>query len=139
MAILRSITMKPQGKKRSPHANTEKSEQRKASSKELDKQPEQTKEILSDIQVLESLKKGIYGPLNNPAILETIEPSLTNKESGGNIVAAANSENADRMMNMMDQKFSKFEDIITQIATSMGELRGEVNTMKGKLADAKLL
>ena len=42
-------------------------------------------------------------------------------------------------MELMDKKFSKFEDLIKQIANNMGELRGEVNTMKGKLADAKLL
>ncbi len=45
----------------------------------------------------------------------------------------------DRLMELMDKKFSKFEDLIVQIASSMGELRGEVNNMKGKLADAKLL
>lgn len=45
----------------------------------------------------------------------------------------------DRLMELMDSKFSKFEDLIKQIANNMGELRGEVNTIKGKLANAKLL
>ena len=56
-----------------------------------------------------------------------------------NAAATSGTENTDRLMQMMDQKFSKFEDLITNIASSMGELRGEVNTMKGKLQDAKLL
>ena len=42
----------------------------------------------------------------------------------------------DRLMQLMDAKFSKFEHLITNIASSMGELRVEVNEMKGKLADA---
>ena len=71
-----------------------------------------------------------------------VEPQSSNKKDSLKQPAAAGagtSETNDRLMQMMDKKFSKFEDIITSIATTMGELRGEVNTMKGKLADANLL
>ena len=72
-----------------------------------------------------------------------VEPQSSNKKDNAKQQAAAGaggaSETNDRLMQMMDKKFSKFEDIITQIATNMGQLQGEVNQMKGKLADAKLL
>ena len=48
------------------------------------------------------------------------------------------SENNDRLMSMMDKKLGKFEAMITQIATNMGQLRGEVNTIKGKLEKAEM-
>ena len=44
-----------------------------------------------------------------------------------------------RLMELMDKKLSKFEDLTKQISSNMGELRGKVNTMKGKLAYTKLL
>mmetsp|Transcript_253 Transcript_253/g.395 ORF Transcript_253/g.395 Transcript_253/m.395 type:complete len:84 (+) Transcript_253:410-661(+) len=53
--------------------------------------------------------------------------------------AAGPDRDEDRLMRLMDKKFSKFEELITNIASSMGELRGEVSYMKGKLSDAKLL
>mmetsp|Transcript_23496 Transcript_23496/g.29179 ORF Transcript_23496/g.29179 Transcript_23496/m.29179 type:complete len:81 (-) Transcript_23496:55-297(-) len=53
--------------------------------------------------------------------------------------AAGPDRDDDRLMQLMDKKFSKFEKLITNIASSMGELRGEVSYMKGKLSDAKLL
>ena len=72
-----------------------------------------------------------------------VEPQSSNKKDNAKQQAAAGaggaSETNDRLMQMMDKKFCKFEDIITSIATTMSELRGEVNTMKGKLADANLL
>ena len=87
------------------------------------------------MQVLNSLKKqGVFSPGSAGDKSEIIvgdEDSMVFQAPAGNV-----SDNTDRLMNMMDKKFSKFEDIITQIATSMGQLQGEVNQMKGKLADA---
>ena len=101
--------------------------------------PESTQEILSDMHVLNSLKKQSFvSPVSAGEKSELVvkeEDSMVFQTP----VAANNSDNTDRLMQMMDKKFSKFEDIITQIATNMGQLQGEVNQMKGKLADAKLL
>ena len=98
------------------------------------------------MHVLTSLK---YSRLNSKQFMRQgsgIPERLSeNSEDNDSTTKAATQKKAqddkdtDRLVQLMDQKFSKFEDIITQIATSMGELRGQVNTMKGKLQDAQLM
>jgi len=39
---------------------------------------------------------------------------------------------------MMDEKFTRFGDLISHIAASMGELRVEVNQIKSKLSDGDI-
>jgi len=73
---------------------------------------------------------------NEAADLATKENQLTHSSA---VVLASETKagrDEDRLLQQMDSQFKKFEDLITQIAASMGELRGEVNQIKGKPSDA---
>ena len=42
-------------------------------------------------------------------------------------------------MSKMDQKFGKFEALIMEIGNTMNNLRGEVNTIRERMDEHKLL
>ena len=142
LGLQRSMTIAQQPKFNSNHDNSQKTPKRKNTKSKIDQsefsstnkinssdQPEaesSTKEILSDMHVLNSLKKqAIFG-----ASLASEEPQSPKSQlkMGQGIVGAGGfssyqmqqlmptinaDHNADRLMQMVDQKFSKFEDIFT--------------------------
>lgn len=164
MAIIKSFTMKfnPLGKSNKHHSpitpkakgNVKEGFFHQNSSKTGGGpgKAESTTEILSDMHVLNSLKQGgnmlvskagtsliEAGTVNTVMDLQSQYSDNRDKSRNNMGTGLQQVRDEDRLMELMDKKFSKFEDLIKQIANNMGELRGEVNTMKGKLADAKLL
>lgn len=96
------------------------------------------------MQVLQSLKQA--GRINSVDSLKNNDSSLSfqvfkPKENSPSAYGddKGKDDGQDRLMQMMDLKFEKFESIITQVATNMGQLKGEVDKLKYKMEGAKLL
>ena len=105
------------------------------------------------MQVLNSLKQG-YGQFKGQSfhISESSEhmSSSSSEEKSlarpmkhscdhGKERESGASRDEDKLMRMMDLKFSKFEGLIAQIAGSMHDLRLEVNQIKGKSGNTSKL